>query len=147
MWSRRCRIRTTSWLKKCWSCVRRILSCSKDSENFDFCNEIMISRYLFASVKGQSSIGNIQFLRRFYKRATIELNKQQAHPLHKYVIQLDGKSIKTPNRHTLAVPTERLALMLVFEFEKQEEYLKPALMPFLALCRTAVDIDMTPNLR
>mgnify|MGYP002366219570 FL=1 len=62
-------------------------------------------------------------------------------------MKLDGKTVKTPNRHVLAVPTERLALLLVHEFERQEEYLKPALMPFLSLSRTAVDVDLTPNLR
>lgn len=99
------------------------------------------------STKAQSSIGNLHHLRRFYKRATLELNEKTAHPKHRFQIKLDGKTIKTPNRHILAVPTERLALLVVHEFERQEEYLKPALMPFLSLCRTAVDVDLTPNLR
>jgi chaperone required for assembly of F1-ATPase len=33
--------------------------------------------------------------------------------------------------------------MLVHEFERQVDHLKPALMPFLSLCRTAVDVDLT----
>jgi chaperone required for assembly of F1-ATPase len=37
--------------------------------------------------------------------------------------------------------------MLVHEFERQVDHLKPALMPFLSLCRTAVDVDLTPHLR
>jgi ATP synthase F1 complex assembly factor 2 len=37
--------------------------------------------------------------------------------------------------------------LLVHEFERQGEYLQPALMPMLSLCRTAIDVDMTDGLR
>ena len=94
-----------------------------------------------------SGVTNLNHLKKFYKRATFEKIAQAPHAKHKYAIKLDGKTIRTPNRHALAVPTERLALMLVHEFERQGEYLQPALMPFLSLCRTAVDVDLTPNLR
>jgi ATP synthase F1 complex assembly factor 2 len=55
---------------------------------------------------------------------------------------LDGKTITTPYRNTLAVPTAALGFMVAAEFNRQQKYLKTGEMPMLALCRTAVDADI-----
>lgn len=59
-----------------------------------------------------------------------------------FVITLDGKTITTPYRNTLAVPTPALGFMVAAEFNRQQKYLKTGEMPMLALCRTAVDADI-----
>ena len=59
-----------------------------------------------------------------------------------FLITLDGKTITTPYRNTLAVPTAALGFMVAAEFNRQQKYLKTGEMPMLALCRTAVDADI-----
>lgn len=63
-----------------------------------------------------------------------------------YLITLDGKTIKTPYRNTLAVPSPALAYLVTNEFNRQHKYLKTGEMPMLALCRTAVDADIEGHL-
>lgn len=48
---------------------------------------------------------NLNHLRRFYKRVQFCANPKPQHPAHRFLITLDGKTIKTPNRHLLAVPS------------------------------------------
>lgn len=66
--------------------------------------------------------------------------------LNSYVITLDGKTIKTPYRNVLAVPTAALAFLVASEFNRQHKHLKTGEMPMLALCRTAVDADIEGHL-
>jgi ATP synthase F1 complex assembly factor 2 len=54
--------------------------------------------------------------------------------------------MKTPYRHTLAVPSKALALMIANEFNRQDKLLKTIEMPLLSLSRTAVDADVEGHL-
>jgi chaperone required for assembly of F1-ATPase len=54
--------------------------------------------------------------------------------------------MKTPYRHTLAVPSKALALMISNEFNRQDKIMKTIEMPILALSRTAVDADIEGHL-
>jgi ATP synthase mitochondrial F1 complex assembly factor 2 len=63
-----------------------------------------------------------------------------------YIITLDGRTIKTPYRNVLAVPTPALAFLVANEFNRQIKHLKTGEMPMLALCRTAVDADIEGHL-
>ena len=51
-------------------------------------------------------------MRRFYKEAHITPNANPKHPLHKYLVLLDGKTIKTSYQNTLALPSEKLAFLV-----------------------------------
>ena len=59
-----------------------------------------------------NGISQPQNMKRFYKQSTFVANTNPTHPLHRYLIKLDDKTMKTPYRHTLAVPTPILALLV-----------------------------------
>ena len=44
-------------------------------------------------------------MRRFYKEAHIAVNNNPKHPFHKYLVLLDGRTIKTSYQNTLALPS------------------------------------------
>ncbi len=54
-------------------------------------------------------------------------------------VLLDGKSVRTPARHLLAVPSRALAEQLAAEFAAQETHINPMTMPMLRLVNTALD--------
>lgn len=62
--------------------------------------------------KLSQNISQPQNMRRFYKESTFIENPHPYHPLHKYIIKLDNKTMKTPYRHLLAVPSPILALVV-----------------------------------
>lgn len=97
--------------------------------------------------RGISSFQTLQQIKKFYKNVNLENFADAPKENHKYIIKLDNKIVKTPNKNTLAAPTEELGLAVAAEFLVQKEYLKPATMPLFALSRTAIDVDMDPNLR
>lgn len=57
-----------------------------------------------------------------------------------FCVLLDGRGIATPWGSLLCVPSETLAYGVAAEFAAQEERIKPALMPLVTLCSTAIDI-------
>lgn len=56
-----------------------------------------------------------------------------------FVIQLDGKTIKTPSGQEMAAPTQSLADAIVLEWAAQEEKVKPETMPLTQILTTAID--------
>ena len=54
-------------------------------------------------------------------------------------IALDGKSLRSPARADLVLPTERLARAIKTEWDAQEDHIRPHLMPMMQLASTAVD--------
>jgi chaperone required for assembly of F1-ATPase len=71
--------------------------------------------------------------KRFYKDVTVE-------PLDGgFGLALDGKSLRTPARAVLAVPTRALAESLAAEWLAQGEFIEPATMPVTRLVNTALD--------
>jgi chaperone required for assembly of F1-ATPase len=71
--------------------------------------------------------------RRFYKRVGVE---GQAAP---FCIVLDSRSIRTPMKAVLEVPTWALAEAVRGEWEAQSEVIVPACMPVTRLSNTAID--------
>ncbi|WP_267550709.1 ATP12 family chaperone protein [Rhizobium rhizogenes] len=71
--------------------------------------------------------------KRFYKEVTISKGEEG------HAIALDGKAVKTPARHTLALPTEALARLVAAEWARQVEVIDPATMPVTRLVNTAID--------
>jgi chaperone required for assembly of F1-ATPase len=72
-------------------------------------------------------------LRRFYKKV------EKFQDDDRWVILLDGKSIKTPARQTLFLPTMTLAENIVLEWEKQDPEIDPLTMPLTGYAYSAID--------
>lgn len=71
--------------------------------------------------------------KRFYKNVNI-------HPVEEgYLIQLDGKTIKTPLRHQLCIPKENLALAVANEWHMQTSEINTFSMPLTTICNTSID--------
>ena len=105
-----------------------------------------LTTLLTKSLSTSHGITQPQNMKRFYKESTYTPNPNPSHPLHKYLIKLDDKTMKTPYRHLLAVPSPVLALLVTSQFNRQDQYLKTGEMPMLSLCRTAVDADIQNNI-
>lgn len=56
-----------------------------------------------------------------------------------YVIQLDGKTVKTPLGQDMSSPSKALADGIVSEWAAQEDKVKPDTMPLTSLLTTAID--------
>lgn len=56
-----------------------------------------------------------------------------------YFLVLDGRTAKTPNRQSLAVPTRALAEALAGEWSGQEAEIDPATMPVTRIVNSAID--------
>ena len=72
-------------------------------------------------------------MRRFYKK--VEKVKDN----DGWTILLDGKSIKTPARQTLFLPTIALAENIVLEWEEQGLEIDPLTMPLTGYAYSAID--------
>ena len=72
-------------------------------------------------------------MKRFYKQVSIA-------PLEGgFGVLLDGKSVKTPARNVLALPTEKLANAIAAEWQGQGEEVVVSSMALLKLANTAID--------
>lgn len=74
-----------------------------------------------------------QLPKRFYK--TVEVFQNNDH----FLVQLDGKSIKTPGKNPVELPTMKLAKMIAKEWDAQEKEINPMDMPATRLVNTAID--------
>lgn len=74
-----------------------------------------------------------QLPKRFYK--AVEAIQNNEH----FVVQLDGRNIKTPGKVTLELPTLKLAEILASEWAAQEKEIDPMTMPATRLVNTAID--------
>ena len=68
--------------------------------------------------------------KRFYKDVTVGDDRS---------ILLDGRSVKTPMKKMLTLPTVTLAEAVADEWRAQEKVINPALMPLTKLANTAID--------
>lgn len=72
--------------------------------------------------------------KRFYKDVTIGETEEGA-----FTILLDGRSVRTPAKHVLVVPTRALADLLRDEWDAQTENVEPGTMPISRHINTAID--------
>lgn len=72
--------------------------------------------------------------KRFYEDATVGAAKDRQFP-----VLLDGRSVKTPRKSALQLPTEALAQAVAAEWQAQVERIDPTLMPLTRLANTAID--------
>ena len=56
-----------------------------------------------------------------------------------FAVTLDGKTVKTPARSPLVVPTEALARLIQREWDMQKDVIDPTQMPVTRLVNTALD--------
>ncbi|WP_331374087.1 ATP12 family chaperone protein [Sinorhizobium chiapasense] len=72
--------------------------------------------------------------KRFYKVVSVRAAEDGAH-----AVLLDGRAVRTPAKHPLAVPTRKLAELLVAEWDAQSDVIDPAGMPITRIVNTAID--------
>jgi chaperone required for assembly of F1-ATPase len=72
--------------------------------------------------------------KRFYKNVSVGRLEDGG-----FAVLLDERPVRTPAREVLAVPTERLAELLVQEWSAQVEVIDPATMPVTRLVNSALD--------
>jgi chaperone required for assembly of F1-ATPase len=70
--------------------------------------------------------------KRFYKQAA----SSAAPP---YAVMLDGRTVKTPAKRALQLPTQRLADAVAAEWNAQEAVINPSTMPLTRFANTAID--------
>lgn len=78
-------------------------------------------------------------MKRFYARVEVAEDGQGA-----FGIQLDGRTVKTPAKATLKVPTRKLAERISVEWAAQRDEIDPASMPMTGLSNAAID-RIAPN--
>lgn len=76
-------------------------------------------------------------IKKFYKLAKVKRTAEGCE------VTLDGRSLKTPQRQPLRVPSYPLALAIAAEWQCQGEYLKPHTMPLMQMTSTALDLPAT----
>ncbi|HEX8937563.1 MAG TPA: ATP12 family protein [Sphingomicrobium sp.] len=72
-------------------------------------------------------------MKRFWKEVTAEPEADC------WTIRLDGRSVRTPARATLIVPTERLGQAIADEWRSVEDELDPRAMPLTGFANAAID--------
>ncbi|MFN3945715.1 MAG: ATP12 family chaperone protein [Allosphingosinicella sp.] len=72
-------------------------------------------------------------MKRFYKEAAVRAVDGG------WEVLLDGRPVRTPARHPLLLPTERLARAVATEWNAQGEKIDPRAMPFTGLANAAID--------
>lgn len=71
--------------------------------------------------------------KRFYKEVSVSKGDGG------FAVHLDGRSVRTPARALLSLPTEKAARLVADEFTAQEEVIDPVSMPVMRLVNTALD--------
>lgn len=77
--------------------------------------------------------------KRFYKDVSITQGEGGC------LVQLDGRTLKTPGKITLLIPTPKAAHLIAAEWDAQTEHIRPETMPVTRLLNVAV--EQTPNNR
>lgn len=77
-------------------------------------------------------------MRRFYKVVSVT-GEPGGHQ-----VRLDGRSVRTPARGTLLLPTAELAAAVAAEWDAQDETVHPERMPLMQIAATAID-RVAPN--
>ncbi|MEE8333315.1 MAG: ATP12 family protein [Alphaproteobacteria bacterium] len=73
-------------------------------------------------------------MKRFYKEVTAEPGEGDV-----FFVALDGKSVRTPGRQPLRVPTRQMGEAIAVEWREQGDEIEPVLMPLTRLANSTVD--------
>ena len=71
--------------------------------------------------------------KRFYKEAAVGQDGER------FTIELDGRTVKTPAKRVLSLPTRAAADLVVAEWQAQADVINPATMPITRLANSALD--------
>jgi chaperone required for assembly of F1-ATPase len=71
--------------------------------------------------------------KRFYENVAVEEREGR------FAVLLDGRTVRTPGRAELALPTRAAADLVAAEFDRQVEIIDPTDMPVLRLANSAID--------
>lgn len=71
--------------------------------------------------------------KRFWQNATVEPTDEG------FAVHLDGKSVRTPGKSLLIVPTETMAQRIAAEWQAQEEKINPESMPWTRSANSAIE--------
>lgn len=77
--------------------------------------------------------------KRFYKEVSVAQGEGG------WLVQLDGRTLKTPGKITLLIPNQKAAQLIAAEWDAQTEYIRPETMPVTRLLNVAV--EQTPDNR
>lgn len=77
-------------------------------------------------------------MKRFYKEVSVAPSESG------FAVLLDGRSVKTPARNTLVLPTQKLATAIAAEWRAQGDEVIATSMPLLCLSNTVMD-GVIPN--
>jgi chaperone required for assembly of F1-ATPase len=101
----------------------------------DILNDLEAGRYLSDAdpVKRARNQMKTALPKRFYKAVTI------AEAEGGHVVQLDGRSVRTPAGAVLVLPNAAAATLVADEYAAQEERIDPLTMPVTRLANTAFD--------
>ena len=77
--------------------------------------------------------------KRFYKEVSVTQGEGG------WLVQLDGRTLKTPGKITLLIPTQKAAQLIAAEWDAQTEHIRPETMPVTRLLNVAV--EQTPENR
>lgn len=84
---------------------------------------------------------NRQGVAKFYRTVDVDERKNE------FVVRLDGKTIHTPHRAVLAVPSRRLADAIAEEWREQNSIVDPQTMPLTRIAYAAIDFASTHRTR
>ncbi|MEO9827140.1 MAG: ATP12 family protein [Paracoccaceae bacterium] len=71
--------------------------------------------------------------KRFWQNATVEPTEGG------FAVHLDGKSVRTPGKRHLIVPTQAMAQRIAAEWQAQEEKINPESMPWTRSANSAIE--------
>jgi ATP synthase F1 complex assembly factor 2 len=77
------------------------------------------------------------YVRRFYKKVDVRRAELG------FEVMLDKRTLRTPSRQPMCLPTLPLALAIALEWQVQGPYLKPFTMPLTQFSSTALDMPLT----
>lgn len=80
--------------------------------------------------------------KRFYERVDVQTSDSldSSKAGLRYVVTVDGKSVKTPKRHVLATPSEAFSSAVAAEWDEQKGRIRPSSMPLTGLACAALDV-------
>jgi ATP synthase F1 complex assembly factor 2 len=83
--------------------------------------------------------------KRFYKEVAVKPHPSADATDTVYAVHLDGRPLRTPAKHVLAVRSRSLALGIAKEWDAQVKIIMPHMMPLMTLATSA--IDQAPSIR
>ncbi len=113
---------------------------AKDPANATDAEDSSVSSPISAGVDGTQSATGVNITIKDSSAWSALLHPHGKAPIEGWhTVTLDGRSLRTPLGLPMSLPSINLALAVASEWDSQEKYLRPAQMPLMTLCCTAID--------